>query len=1082
MLNSTQDDSLVFANELRKSEKWSEPELPETSDIFGSPKTSYEPTQVDKGQTLQETQVIKYQDHEIDASNTLPRAGNDVLPIADPSKRLNADNNNHDTQIGSNTLEDAATQVDMSTQQDHDVSEYSRLTISEEQAPIEDNQGVDFWPPFEDTQIIDVPPLGISSSPQKLADHANAFPSGTQDTHNEAIDQETVINTNRTLDFNSNLQETQVINQIASNNFKDTQVIMTEHGTDLQLQSDLQRNTLKEKLNAFDDTQVIQNASQLNYYPEASAASDNQAKETSEAGDHFKQPSASNGDASKEQFNLVSPIRPKGLNCHDSQDLNKTSKPPPHSGPVEMLADAHDTISPNSPRNPYSPIRSPRKSSESNRSSVESNTQRSSTSPARDYQSTEMLDKERITEFDKSLIDDDFQLSQDQREPTTQVLNTQEDAYNESSLVVVDLSNKPVNSSSQESSKRNLYNLSIVSIEDDNSEVEDLTFMYEDSIFNQKKRKLLSQVSGVSQTNGTFDPSKSSPEKNLPDLGYQNSQISSFQDSIHDGSDPQPLADSSESRSVPLENSPTKANFTSKAETVKFKDDWSSSSSELQDISRDPSEELDVNFGLNESVLRELEDGPLESVEEVSQEVRATNRRRSNVISDNTQSQDKILRNEVLDTLDYKCIVNPDAVWVFSLFRNFPGQITSFGADSSLVLRKGSDETEVRNSDLHILDIRVGDFVLVGLKFGQYVVTGLAALDESQLRCIRGFDTVYIAKKGKHGIAQGKEIRVFLSEICLEVDQMASHQQKFRVSCAELDLLQIPYLSVHELIQSIAPEAKSSSNTKLVLLQSPKKRLGLFAGMFFFVTSIEGERKNELFHLVTSNGGVFIDGEIDLLLARSQSSSGSCVLSLKQLRGFKFGALLSEGYSRSPKYLQALALGWPILADVFIDNVLQNPDLLKQWQAFLLPAGVSFYFNGAKSHEVFQFRKNYLAGLDMGEQLSNNAELMSKYNILVLEDQQDQKVLDMCGFIFHAFGAKSLTFFANISSIEKFIRTNGLDSFLVYDNNDHMFKKKYERKRKARAMTHTVGIIDWEWVVQCLISNLIWKPLLEVQV
>lgn len=1087
MLISTEDDSLVFANELRKLDKWSEPDLPETSEIFGSPKPSNEPTQIDQDNILKETQLIEHGDYPIDSSNGGFSCGSDrIAKVATYDEEM-TNNGIHDTQI------DSKTQIDLPAQQDPDISEYSRLTINEEESAAEDStQGVEILAPLGETQVIEVPLLGISSSPQKAVENEVGLMDDIDHHSPKEIDNYKVyLPKNTNSEVNTGISDTQIINIFSFDNLDDTQKIMSQPLVDAQSSNSMEGAKANRQLECSTNNEDINHEPNLIFRRNANYKLDinGQGLIEGHSHTHVKSNDSDGETALEEQTNEHSQdgsYQTSQPSNFGSQLLNKLSEPQsPRSGVLdnESPIDSHLKKKFNASVKTTRMIISSRNNSLSNYPNVAFKSQHHSISPsASDSEHNEMTEKEKLLNLSKSLIDEDYQLSHNQNlgEATTQVLNTQEDVYNLSSLVVVDLGDKPVHSSSQDSHKRH-HDLSVVSIGDDNSEVEDLTFIYEDSIFNQKKRKHLNQDLGTSQINECFN-TYSLHDGMRDDLCH--SQNSSVQESGSSRNKAQTLTDNTKNHK-PFEGSPA----ITRADPlyVKFKENWSSSSSELEDISRDASEEFIINIGVIKNSTYKSEELLFGSVEDLSQEVRVTKRRRTNMVSDeSTQSQDNILRHEHLNILDFEEIKNPDAIWVFSLFRNFPGKLVSFGEESSFVLRETCEEAEVRNSDLHILDVRVGDHVLVRLKFGQYVVTGLAVSLENLLKCIRGYDTVYITKKGKHGMAQGKEFRIALSEVCLEVDQLASHQQKFGILCGEMDLLQIPYSSVYQIVQSVALANGSDcapSKANLLILQSPKKASGVFSGMFFFVTSIEGERKTQLSNLVTSNGGTFIDDEIDLILTRSESSDGNCVLSLKQLECFKFGALLSEGYSRSPKYLQALALGWPILADVFIDNVLQNPGLLEQWQAFLLPAGVSIYFNGAKSHEVFRFRNNILAGLNMSSQLSNNSKLMSTFNVLVLQDHQDPKVLNMCGFIFHAFGAKSIKLFENCSSIEKYIRTNKQGSFLVYDNNEHLFRKKHEKtKRKARNLANKVGVIDWEWVVQCVISNLIWKPLLEVQI
>ena len=93
-----------------------------------------------------------------------------------------------------------------------------------------------------------------------------------------------------------------------------------------------------------------------------------------------------------------------------------------------------------------------------------------------------------------------------------------------------------------------------------------------------------------------------------------------------------------------------------------------------------------------------------------------------------------------------------------------------------------------------------------------------------------------------------------------------------------------------------------------------------------------------------------------------------------QLKLFKFSCLLSENYSRSPKYLEALALGWPVLHPRFIEQCIIAGDfheelILKN----LLPSGESNRFINHGSHQrtvvkssnIYQFYTNLLSGLTL---------------------------------------------------------------------------------------------------------------------
>lgn len=681
---------------------------------------------------------------------------------------------------------------------------------------------------------------------------------------------------------------------------------------------------------------------------------------------------------------------------------------------------------------------------------------------------------------DVSIVDSSLDVIYDHvnKEATTQVVNTQEEVYGESSLELVDLGLGKRISDSPGKGKRSISDLSIASIEGDSlSEVEGPTFVYEDSVFNQKKRKNRSD-----RTERTSKKEAVIQESNLSLSNYQTEDIeclgtiSNTIEATRSGDSESQIT----SKPNPLSKVPQyikEGESHTQTEEENINQAWSTSSSELEDISQDPSEQWSkLPFWTTESTN-----------ENISQQVKVSSRRNNAIPDDNSQQQLQVLRKEELNSLGIESITNEQAVWAFSLFRNMPAIVCVVGDDSSLVYAPNLKESSIRNSDLHLLDIRVGDFVLRILKFGQYVVTGLSRQsNNSRYTCIRGYDTILIKKRGKHSAGQGAELCFPLLEICMEADQWASHQQRFRIEHEKVNLLLAAYSVVHKILFSNKEHRPSTDlgADLATIIRPPSSKLGVFLGMFFFVTSVEGDRKDKLNQIVTSNGGLLIDDDIDLYLDRSFTSSGTCTLWLKPLKDFKFGALLSDGYSRSAKYLQALALGWPILSEVFVQESVKNPSLVEQWPSFLLPAGLSFCFNGTKSQDVFHFRKNFMNNLSMDGQLSNNAHLMSSIDVLVLKKNQDRKVLNMCGFIFHAFGARSVVSFENCSLLEKHIRANGSDSTLVYDNNESLFQLLFERKskRKSSKASQKVAVINWEWVAQCVISSLIWKPAVEVQI
>ena len=1146
----SQDDSLIFANDLRWGEKhWSEPDFPDTSELFGSHKIGNEPTQIDSPHDLRgagslqdhrSPSAASYKDY-MGASDELFRNNGDhrttdhkaVDGLDDkPTDHMLANIVGQTNDEGENTTENDDT-VNYRTTSDHGTQTHglrNELPANASEAVTEQKEqskASSKAAKIADTQVIAV------------SDTSNALQRQTETTYYPGTSSR---GPRAPPDQNNTLVQTQgqTLDEIQKNSVENTKTVvpptdmpMIRIGDTVQEQSPkedtsahaitpddetsfsyLTKNSKDRHMPA--DTQVLYSGYIPNNDTQKIISPPSEPLQDRISFDMYKGKQTalhSHGVLSSPNPTFPSPdipdCPPLNQNSPDKRENKggmQSTKKHLVSLNSRILMNIHDIqVIVNPSESPGQALEEKEKGNKLKPVELQHNNAKDSSddqpvllaglketliysSPCRVHnrhtwlQSSEKVesDKKNTTnnEIENSVVETEFHMAQDTRlaEPTTQVLNTQQDVYNQFSLKLVNLGSMPVRSTSQSDSNRLASDLSIVSMDDDaQSEVEEPSFMCEDSIFNHKKRKLLIRDLAVVQTeeesSSVYSSGFRAHLQTPSDSIHLNFLTSNPRSSEFENRD---ILDAEHLTSQTLANIASLAQFASSQKT-------GSSSSELEDLHSDISDLKNVISG----------EVSVEPTEGISQEVCVSRRRKDNSIPEtHTHLNEDILRGESLEELTLDSVVNGRAVWKYSLFRNIPGMVVSIGEETSLVLDGNAKQAIVRNSDLNILDIRIGDFVLLALQFGQYVVTGLSCLSSgSPIKCIRGYDTVFVRKNGKQNAPQGKELRVPLQAICMEVDQWAYHQLQFRFSCGELDLLLILYYTAQKMfLSNVRSQGACAVATKCEnkLKQHSPERSGVFADIIFFVTYIEEKRKKELQRLITFNGGTLIDDEIDLLLERTVSGSGFCALRLKPLENFKFGALLSDGYSRRPKYLQALALGWPILADAFVEKTIENPELLDQWPAFLLPAGMALAFNGTKSHDVFRFRTNYLEGQSMSGQLSNNAGLMAKYRVLILQHRQDKKVLNMCGFTFHAFGVKSVMVFPNCSSIERHIRKLGSELALVYDNNDRDFQKTFGKKRRRNTRkdsykpVHKVGVIDWEWVVQSVISNLVWKPVAEV--
>lgn len=644
-----------------------------------------------------------------------------------------------------------------------------------------------------------------------------------------------------------------------------------------------------------------------------------------------------------------------------------------------------------------------------------------------------------------------------EQEPTTQVLNTQEEDDVFLPLTKerhsVDLSCKPVLLSSQKDDPshdlpgRDRHELSIISNDDKDEKFNDI--FYEDSLFKHKLKK--------TQTDVDILDDEIDEEPSQPHLRVKRKT----------------------SWSQSSSQTPSGSHLTVKKAT------WSQSSSDLEDISQDVSGlDLDIlKRSLSEDVPM-LPDGYDESRERINVPKK---RRMNHVPGSQSQTMDlNVISEEPLTTLSMDQLDNDRSVWAFFQFRYYPARVLrSIDLNHTLVEFYDWCQIEMKNTDLFVLDVRIGDNLRTFKAPSEFVVTRMSTNDDTPFKCVRGYDTLHLSKKGKHNIGVGGELQVSLATCYMEPNDWALHQLRFQLIYDGVDLLQRDYGFIQPLLNQLessqatdqglpVPEPKYKSPRKAKPETATFTKVSqVFSGQVFFITSMAPERKEALTKTIERHGGLVYDLEISKLVSFEASSSSHLRLVLQKFSGINFGAFLSDGHSRSAKYLQALALGWPILADNFVEYAIESDSVLDNWHAFLLPAGQSFYTKNLKSQDVFRFRANLESGADLNGQLNNNANLMSSLNVLILLRKQDNQTIKMCEFIFHAFGAQTLRSFNSEGRLLSHIKENSEKEFFVFDNHG----RDIERTRKLKAKNAVrYGIIDWEWVVQCTISSFIWPP------
>lgn len=642
----------------------------------------------------------------------------------------------------------------------------------------------------------------------------------------------------------------------------------------------------------------------------------------------------------------------------------------------------------------------------------------------------------------------------------------------------------------------------------------------------------------------TFSTSSSSPSKRIADQLIRTDGDQTHVDITAEGED-----------EVKVENEELKSDSQSVLDNVSTRHISPPSSPDgINSMSLSESEEEDNELDADYIVTDNDNYGEVSIAEKTTSDERriVPKRRVNNIVDSQTPSCDNILptqddeytirgvlRKEESNVIYEEDVVSKDSVWATYNLKMYSGYINARYGDYSIV-DFDQESSRIKNEDLNPLDIRIGDTLNVKGKRFKCVVTGLSITESpSRIRCIRGYNLVYFKRNSKaRKLTEDNEFVAAISECSMELGDWVMHQQKFQIkrrSKGDFDgtggeFLPTPNLPMHPTTSEVnltypsTPSKLRHSTMTRPLSPSPKKGVIqtslLFANRLFCITNIEDPRKHTLKNLIESNGGTYVDTNLmDLFqyTQRPQAEGGGLYLksSYSVTNELIFAALISNNYCRSSKYLQALALGWPILSDCYIDDVINGMIDLEQWPAYCLPAGQSTKLNAVANCDLFKFRKNYELGKCLDFQMDLHSDLLSNYNVVIislsLNEANKRSIIEMdtCKFIFHAFGARSLHYAElnteddgdvgdEFPNLVRRMHAEDDGNILVCDYRNNQIsdllysivdgsksfsdksKKRHRSKLKGRNDSIDFKIVDWEWVVQCVISGHIWQPSMTI--
>ncbi len=408
--------------------------------------------------------------------------------------------------------------------------------------------------------------------------------------------------------------------------------------------------------------------------------------------------------------------------------------------------------------------------------------------------------------------------------------------------------------------------------------------------------------------------------------------------------------------------------------------------------------------------------------------------------------------------------------------------------------------------------LRIGDIVKYdGMKKYTFKITGLERSNftrssDYEITCCRGFDTAYIRrykaksshKRRVHSTLLGRELKVGIDRLYLSGSLYKKYP--YRIFDDESTFKSF----VEDCLRRYGSEYKLK-RTKLDKITDGE----CFKDCLFLMTMPTGSNDHlsdrqlaKVEQFLKENGATVIS-EFEKCISVSKCGRpglGSYSMTLKTgIKKFKFAALLSTKQIRTLKYLQCLALGWPILSFGFIFDCIGNPEHRQRWKSFwmsyILPSGDSSYRNCTLSLNIYPFVENWKKGLGIESQLGLNADLFEGETILV--DNTEKSSVDDMGLVFILkFLGFHRIFFLNeefsygsiVSVATKLRKYSTIGSTCCYFYSDRnidflpkLIESTNQRQPKGVSSSYLNDlpflIINWEWLVQSLIAGFAFEPL-----
>lgn len=446
------------------------------------------------------------------------------------------------------------------------------------------------------------------------------------------------------------------------------------------------------------------------------------------------------------------------------------------------------------------------------------------------------------------------------------------------------------------------------------------------------------------------------------------------------------------------------------------------------------------------------------------------------------QSTFKELRNSDPELLTSKDISCNNAVWYyFSDCNYYPGKVVSQKENEPgfCTVQFETRQNDVKIEDIYYLDLRCGE--KLHWKMNEYEVVALECRnpnDSDVIRCIRGYDTVHLKRILRNGKLSkdtivdsigsvyitteewAKRAKIKLDDEGNKFGPLAELRRSARSRSARNSLS--PIKKVSESCNNSTTEIyRDTFHDTTILHQIDSNRGTIFEKCLFVLSGLSDEDRKRTSYLIELQAGYVVNVGFEKLLVYDETSH-RLKWQDSWLENYEFVCLVSGGFSRSPKYLEALALGFPVLHWRFIEQCLAKGQIsVKIITQNLLPSGESNRFTSSvgkgviKSSNIFQFLTNFNNSLTLKDQLDISTVSMEHYAVIVLGNSYMDFFID---FIFKCF---KVSYWEYISTSRTKNSNEKLDSSVLDDLLN--FREANSSKTKIIFINETSLQISKEW-------------------